>query len=398
MRVAYICADSGVPVFGCKGSSIHVQEIMRALIRRGAEVELFAARSGGEPAADLQQVRMHSLPCMRRGDAASREQAALAANGVLHSELAAAGPFDVVYERYSLWSCAAMEYAREEGTPALLEVNSPLISEQIQHRTLIHRQDAENVAARVLSAATSVIAVSDAVANYVKGFPVDHRCVHVVPNGVDIGRFSDVQRGSQAAEENTFTVGFVGTLKAWHGLPVLVEAFDILHRRDSSLRLLIVGDGPERDSLMADLEARGERLVEAVTFTGAVPPQEIPRLLASMDAAVAPYPPSDNFYFSPLKICEYMAAGLPVVASRVGELERLIEHGENGVLCPPGDPMALAEAIAELRRFPRKAGQLGAAARKTMQNNHTWDAVLGRIFLGAGIEQLAEPVCSEGGI
>ncbi|HMC90550.1 MAG TPA: hypothetical protein VKI17_13430, partial [Gemmataceae bacterium] len=80
MRVAYLCADLGVPVFGCKGCSIHVQEVVRALTRQGAEVELFAMRAAGEPPAGLETVRLHHLPALPKGDCAAREQAALAAN------------------------------------------------------------------------------------------------------------------------------------------------------------------------------------------------------------------------------------------------------------------------------------------------------------------------------
>src|SRR5262249_53202779 len=82
--------------------------------------------------------------------------------------------------------------------------------------------------------------------------------------------------------------------------------------------LLIVGDGPERPRLEADLCARGLR--ELTQFTGSVDSDEVPGLLASMEVAVAPYPKLASFYFSPLKVYEYMAAGLPIVASRIGQL------------------------------------------------------------------------------
>src|SRR5262249_46748399 len=157
------------------------------------------------------------------------------------------------------------------------------------------------------------------------------------------------------------TVGFVGSLKPWHGLQTLVKAFDRLHAIDPAVRLLVVGDGPERSRLEEDLTARS--LLDAVHFTGSVAPAEVPGLLASMDAAVAPYPNLRHFYFSPLKVYEYMAAGCAVVASRIGQLDGLIEHEVSGLLCAPDDPLDLAGALLRLRSEPALRDRLGEAAR-----------------------------------
>src|SRR5262249_30785177 len=127
MRIAYVCADPGVPVYGHKGCSIHVQEVVRGLRGHGASVELFATCLTGEPPADLSEVPAHPLPAVPRGEPALRERAAVAANDGLREALRRDGPFDLVYERYSLWSFAAMEHAREARVPGLLEVNAPLV-------------------------------------------------------------------------------------------------------------------------------------------------------------------------------------------------------------------------------------------------------------------------------
>src|SRR5436305_2402162 len=116
MKIAYINADPGVPVFGTTGCSVHVQEMVLAMLKRGAEVHLFSTRMGDETAADFSGLHIHLLPPHARGDEAARENSALAANESLHSALereAEQGAFDLVYERYSLWSFAGMEFARE---------------------------------------------------------------------------------------------------------------------------------------------------------------------------------------------------------------------------------------------------------------------------------------------
>lgn len=378
MRVAYICADPGVPVFGCKGSSVHVQEIIRALIKQGAEVDLFAARSGDDRPADLNKVRVHKLPALPKGDDALREKRAFGANADLRSKLESGGRYDLVYERYSLWSFAGMEFAFSRGIPGILEVNAPLIEEQEKHRSLIDRPLAEQTAKRVFGLAAALIAVSKPVADYLKSYPGAQGRIHVVPNGINPNRFSENVIPSCPAPPDTFTVGFIGTLKPWHGTLILMQAFAMLHQKSPDVRLLVVGDGPESAALRANISACG--LADAVHLTGAVSPTEVPGLLASMDAAAAPYPAQEGFYFSPLKVYEYMAAGLPVAASRIGQIEDLIKHGVNGFLCSPGDPVDLAAALDKLRGDPDLCVRMGEAARATMVKNHIWDAAVRRIL------------------
>jgi glycosyltransferase involved in cell wall biosynthesis len=378
MRIAYITADPGVPVFGRKGCSIHVQEVLRAMAGRGAKIELFATNCAGEPPEGLGQVHLHPLPPAPKGDLAAREQKCLQANEPLRTTLEKEGPFDLVYERHSLWSFAAIEYARANAIPGLLEVNAPLIEEQAEHRGLVDRAGAERATERAFSAATALVAVSDEVAEYLNGLPAAQGKVNVVPNGVNPARFPPDLKPSLPAAPGTFTVGFAGSMKPWHGLGTLLEAFARLHAGNPNSRLLLVGDGAGREPLAADAASRG--LARAVHFTGAVPPADVPGLLASMNVGVAPYPKMTNFYFSPLKVYEYMAAGRPVVASRVGQLEQLILPEVNGLLVPPGDVAALAAGLERIWREPKLGLRLGQAARAEVLRHHTWDGAVGRIL------------------
>ncbi len=379
MRVAYVCADPGLPVFGRKGGSVHVQEVVRALGRHGHQVHLLATRLGGEPPPGLEKVPVHPLPAIGRGTDAEREAQSRDANQGLEDVLTAAGPFDLVYERYWLWSRGGMAWARRTGARGVLEVNAPLIDEQATHRGLVDRSAAETSAAATFADASVVVAVSELVATWVRArLASDHR-VHVVPNGVDPERITP-RRSPMSSD--TCTVGFVGTLKPWHGLDTLVDAMAMLVADDDTYRLLVVGDGPERAVLAGRVEERG--LTDHTILTGSVDPAEMPAYLQRMDVAVAPYPDLDECYFSPLKLYEYLAAALPVVASRVGQVAEVIDDGRTGLLCPPGDAAALAAAVAVLRADPHRRRALGRAGRDQVVAQHSWDRAVGRILALAG--------------
>lgn len=381
MRIAYICADAGVPVFGHKGCSIHVQEFLRALLKRGAEVTLYAARLGGVAPREFASLPIRQIEANRGSDAGARELAAFAANRDLLKNLRQDGPFDIIYERYSLFSYGAMQYARAIGASGILEINAPLIEEQSEYRTLVNRPLAEGTSRAAFAAASTLVAVSEEVARYLARYPETVGRVNVVPNGVDLDRFAPCA-SRVTSRSGTFTVGFVGSLKRWHGLSGLVAAFDSLRQRGPEARLLIVGDGPERGALEQDLQNRGA--AGSAHFTGAVPHDEVPGLLASMDVAVAPYPKLSSFYFSPLKIYEYMAAGIPIVASRTGQVQQIVKHGVTGLLYEPDDIPGLCNALGLLRRDPQLRRQLGKAGRAWVMRGHGWDAVLERALETAG--------------
>lgn len=278
-----------------------------------------------------------------------------------------------------------MERGAELGIPRLLEVNAPLIEEQAAHRGLGHRAEAEQVAARAFAGATALLAVSEEVAAYLNRQAGARGRVHVVPNAVNPARFPPDLAPVLPSGPGGFTVGFLGTLKPWHGVETLVLAFETIARNTPGSRLLLVGDGPQRESLEAII--RDRRLGESVLFAGAVAPVDVPAWLKSMDVAVAPYPHLDTFYFSPLKIFEYMAAGCAIVASRVGQITGILEDGATAILYPPGGISSLAEALDSLRRDPVRRAELGRAARRAALARHTWRQVAGRILDLAGFSK-----------
>ena len=212
MRIAYVSVDPGVSVFGPHGANVHIQEIVREFAAQGHEVTIFTTRRG----------------------------------------------FDLVYERYSLFSTVIAEV----NQPGVLEVNSPLLDLQRAHR-----------------------------------------------DGVEYAIWA-----AAVAQEQ------------W--------------------QLRIVGDGPQRVPLMN----LAQKLRVDADFRGAVSPSEIPGQLRGSAIGVAPYPEtvSAHHYFSPLQVYEYLAAGLPIVASNIGQIPHAV--GDAGVLVPGSNASTLAQALVSQSR------------------------------------------------
>lgn len=370
MRIAYVTVDPGIPVFGTKGASVHIQEVVRELIRRGHDVTVHTTRAGRDIPDDLAGLKVIETR-IEADDPGARERAQQEVSSRIAARIIADGA-DLVYERYSLFSTVLAEVTDATGAVGVLEVNAPLIEEQRIHRVLVDEEAAGNALARQVAAATATIAVSDPVRDWVRERTGSDR-VHTVPNGVSITRI--VPRPEDIGDP---VVTFVGTLKPWHGVADLLAAAALAKR---PWKLRIIGDGPER----AALEEQAVGLGIEVDFRGAVAPADMPGQLAGSAIGVAPYPDlggEQQQYFSPLKVYEYLAAGLPVVASAVGQLPQIL--GELGTLVPPSDPAALAAAIDDLAADPVVRGELGWRGRVQAEEKHSWAGAVDHILDLAG--------------
>ncbi|MBI5709811.1 MAG: glycosyltransferase family 4 protein [Candidatus Eisenbacteria bacterium] len=375
MRILYLNADPGVPVFGAKGASVHVRAMAGALARAGHEVGVLASRTGRTAERRGGFLLLPPLappPAGPPPGSPAAEEHAMAHDRVhLATILAVAREFspDLVYERYALWSRAGVDAARELGVPHVLEVNAPLVAEALRYRTLHHVDCAADVARHVFGATAVLLAVSEAVAEHARAHGAEPARVRIFPNGVD-GAWGAIAP-PRHAEGTRFTLGFCGSLRPWHGIEDLARIFVRVLEAAPDSRLLVVGDGPERTALERRLQR--DRARGAAVFTGAVDHEEVPAWLARMDVALAPYPRLEPFYFSPLKLFEYQAAGLPVVVSRQGDLPRYVRDGETGFLHEPGDVAAAALCVLALRADPALARRVGEAARAEVLREHTWE-------------------------
>ncbi len=389
MKIAYLCADFGIPIQGDKGASVHVRAVVAALTAQGHDVRVLTPTPGaGNPlGAPLLTVAPDGLPAacgrvvgaLTRGRAPRlvKETREVAYNLTLYQQAWArfrSWRPDAIYERYSLFTVAGLALARRLGVPHLLEVNAPLRLERARTKGLVLEPVARFVERRLYSRSDAVLVVSEALRAYARERGAVATRTRVLPNGVDTTRFHPSVDGRAARArwglaQDALVVGFAGSLKPWHGVETLLDAFAALRAHTPTARLLVIGTGPQEAAVRA--RATDLRLGDSVVFTGAVAHAAMPGLLAALDIGVAPYLAVPDFYFSPLKLYEYMAAGVAVVASDAGAIATLVRAGETGLLCPPGDADALAGALACLASDPTLRARLGAAARAEAER-HTW--------------------------
>lgn len=197
--------------------------------------------------------------------------------------------------------------------------------------------------------------------------------VRFVPNGIpavpSVGRAE--ARRALGLDPAAPVVLAVCELRAQKAVEVLVRAAALLRSGLPHLAVLVAGEGPERHALTrlivetdAPVELLGTRT-------------DVPRLLGAADVAVL----SSDFEGSPLSVMEYMAAARPVVATAVGGVPDLIEDGVHGLLVPPRDAQALAEALRSLLSDPDRARALGEQGRERQQREFTLEAMVGRLEL-----------------
>ncbi|ADE16282.1 glycosyl transferase group 1 [Nitrosococcus halophilus Nc 4] len=201
--------------------------------------------------------------------------------------------------------------------------------------------------------------------------------VTVIPNGVDVDRFSAGTAHPEPAFAHSLglgegpVLGFIGSFYAYEGLSLLLRGMPALLRAEPEVRLLLVGGGPEEERLQALAQELG--INRQVLFTGRVSHGEVERYYDLVDVFVYPRLPMRlTELVTPLKPLEAMARGRIVAASNVGGHRELIREGETGFLFSPESPETLAEALLNIIRHRRDWSEMRMAARQFVERERTW--------------------------
>jgi glycosyltransferase involved in cell wall biosynthesis len=202
---------------------------------------------------------------------------------------------------------------------------------------------------------------------------IDPEKIRLVPNAIPAPAAAGDRnvRRELGIESGEPVVGTVCVLRPQKALDVLLRSAALLRREFPRIRVLVIGDGPERrrlESMRAALDLEG-----TVELLGQR--SDVPDLIAALDVAVS----SSDYEGTPLAVMEYMAAGLPIVATRVGGVPELIDSGVHGLLVEPREPERLAASIAELLRDRVAAQEMGERARDRQRREFDLDVAVERL-------------------
>jgi glycosyltransferase involved in cell wall biosynthesis len=371
VRILYCAQDQRVP--GTVGGSVHVQNVAEGLAALGHEMHVLAI--AGESGFPDGTVHWHAM-----APPFGRPQLRWLRTRDVHRMAAHLRPH-VIMERYHNFGGEGVWAAHLLGLPAVLEVNAPIVDYPGSPKRLLDRATIIEPMRRwrEWQCANARFVVTPSAAIVPESVSRDR--ILEVEWGADTARFHPHAGGSLPfARPRGILIVFVGAFRAWHGARQLVDAMRIVSERGfADFHAVLIGDGPERAP--AQHAARG---LPQVTFTGAIPHAAMPACLAAADIGVAPFDPVRHpplaltFYWSPLKIFEYMASGLPVVAPDLPRLRRLVESGREGVLYSTPDPASLAAAFESLADADRRQ-TMGQAARARVEREFSWAAHCARL-------------------
>jgi glycosyltransferase involved in cell wall biosynthesis len=348
VRILYLAPDS---LSARKGAAVRIGLTVATLRELGHEVDVLTADAvtGDEPVPEDPLARW--LSWRRRAAAwlATREA-------------------DLVQFRGIWEGVPAVAWARQRGVPAVFEAHGfPSVELPHHFADLSAHGDVMGKLVRderhVLERARRVLTHSRTGALYLERLGVPVERIAVVPNAVD----TDVFRpGPAPPDEKPLRVVYTGTLAPWQGLASLLEALHLL-RGAPAVELQIVG--PARGPWRAHLRglARRLRVHHAVRFSPAMDRLDLLPLLQTAHACVAPLPADARNTLQgccPIKVLEYMACGRPVLATAIGPVHELVEHGRTAHLVRPGSATALADGLAWMATHPVERESLGAAARE----------------------------------
>ncbi|MFF5108577.1 glycosyltransferase [Streptosporangium sp. NPDC000509] len=277
----------------------------------------------------------------------------------------------------------ALAVRERTGTPMVYEVRGFLEEtwasrdpKRIGSQRHVLQRDRE---AFIMRSADAVVTLAETMATEIVERGVPRERIYLAPNAVDDSLLSAEYdgagfRAAYGIEPGEIVMGSVSSIVAYEGFATMINAAALLRDEGAPVKVLLVGDGVERVALLEQVEELG--LGDIAILPGRVGPDEALQAQAAIDIFVCPREDLRVCRLvTPLKPVEAMALGKPVVLSDLPALSELVGSEGAGLLVPPGDPEALAKAIAGLRDDPERRAGMGEAGRAEVAAKRTWSRI-----------------------
>lgn len=286
----------------------------------------------------------------------------------------------LVWQRHALFDRSGLLAAHRLQVPLVLSMHAALVREA--RGWGVERRGSRRAVERLgevpsVRGASVVACVSEAVAEAACSMGAAEDRVIVTPNGVDLHLFRHNEHGPQVRRHlgvppGTILIGWAGSFRAFHGVDRLLDAVAQAAARTSRpVALVLIGEGTHRGAIA---EQAASLHTVPVLIPGAVPHTAMPDYLSALDVAVVAHGAGDDFHYSPVKLREYLAVGLPVVAPRAGEIGRWLVDGNDALLYEPHHPDSLVDALLRLIDDPSTRAALSTKARERAERDASWEA------------------------
>jgi glycosyltransferase involved in cell wall biosynthesis len=284
--------------------------------------------------------------------------------------------YDILWQRYELFTSAYSELAREAHLPNVLFVDAPLILERKRYGHLWLESRAVEVLRRNVALADLVVTISDPVRDYIRKYiKTKPSEIYVMPNGfsehiLDVDEEEVITLRKEIFGDFSGTIiGFAGYIKRWQSLDYLLKVVSNLFQSRDDFRVLILGEGPELETQKQLANDLG--ISDRVKFMGNIPFFKIAPYINLFDIGIMA---NSNLYGSPMKIAEYMACGAVVVAPKLKPIEALCADGKEGILFEKDDLSSLQDALVTLLDNVELRKQMGQNAKTRAIEEHSWNA------------------------
>ncbi len=274
---------------------------------------------------------------------------------------------DVILTRYKLYHISSLKLARESHIPLVTWMHALALHEHRHYENHFFRIPGlgEKTEKEMIQGSDRVIVVSEELKQYLSNGTLPSSHFKVVSNGVDAKKFKPSENNhgvrSKFPVKDAVVLGFVGSFSPWHGIQTLKSWIPYVLTSFPQACFLLIGDGPLRKELEKN---------DRVVLTGQIEHSQVAASIQAMDICLLPYEQTESFYFSPLKLFEYMACAKSVLARGIGQIQKVMEDGQSGMLYE-----TMEEAQEKLKMLIENSDvrkRLGENARRKILESYTW--------------------------